>query len=48
MNLPDFLRANELGEILLTGHRITLYHIVADYNEGQSAEILAAAHPANP
>src|SRR5262245_7096877 len=45
MMLPDFLHNNEFGEIFLTGHRITLYHIVADYNDGHSAEMIAAEYP---
>src|SRR5437660_11310103 len=45
MTLPDFLRSDEYGEIFLAGHRITLYHVVKDYQEGYSAETLAAAYP---
>ena len=45
MTLPDFLRANEFGEISLTGHRVGLYHVVSDYNQGYSPEMLAAAYP---
>jgi uncharacterized protein (DUF433 family) len=45
MTLPDFLHADEYGEIFLTGHRITLYHLIRDYRDGYSAETLAAAYP---
>jgi uncharacterized protein (DUF433 family) len=45
MTLPDFLRADEQGEIFLAGHRVTLYHVIRDYREGHSAEMLAAAYP---
>jgi uncharacterized protein (DUF433 family) len=45
MTLPDFLRSDEYGEIFIAGHRITLYHLVKDYQEGSSPEALAAAHP---
>lgn len=45
MNLPDFLQANEFGEILVDGHRVGLYHLVADYNQGFSPEMLACAYP---
>jgi uncharacterized protein (DUF433 family) len=45
MTLPDFLRCDEYGEIFLAGHRITLYHLVKDYDDGCSAETLAAAYP---
>jgi uncharacterized protein (DUF433 family) len=45
MTLPDFLRSDQYGEIFLAGHRITLYHIIKDYQEGCSAETLTAAYP---
>jgi uncharacterized protein (DUF433 family) len=48
MTLPDFLRADEYGEIFLVGHRITLYHLVKDYRDGYTAEMLAAAYPTLP
>jgi uncharacterized protein (DUF433 family) len=48
MTLPDFLRADEQGEIFLAGHRVTLYHVLKDYREGFSAEMLAAAYPTVP
>jgi uncharacterized protein (DUF433 family) len=48
MNLPDFLTRLPEGEILITGHRIGLYHIVERYNEGESAEMLASRYPTLP
>jgi uncharacterized protein (DUF433 family) len=48
MTLPDFLRADSHGEIFLAGHRITLYHLIKDYQEGATAELLAAAYPTLP
>lgn len=45
MTLPDFLRADEYGEIFLAGHRVTLHHLIKDYQDGDSAEALAAAYP---
>jgi uncharacterized protein (DUF433 family) len=46
MTLPDFLRADEYGEVFLAGHRVTLYHV--DYREGYSAEMLASTYPTLP
>ena len=48
MTLPDFLVSDELGEIFLAHHRITLYHIVKDYQTGSTAEMLAATYPSVP
>ncbi|HEV3255512.1 MAG TPA: DUF433 domain-containing protein [Gemmataceae bacterium] len=48
MTLPDFLRADEYGEVFLAGHRVTLYHVIKDYREGYSAEMLASAYPTLP
>src|SRR5262245_34475575 len=45
MNLPDFLIDHPDGEIRLTGHRISLYHVVDRYQEGYSAEMLAEEYP---
>lgn len=45
MTLPDFLTQAPDGEIRLAGHRIGLYQIVQDYNEGESAEMLASRYP---
>ncbi len=47
-NLPDFLHSDAHGEVFLTGHRVTLYHIVKGYREGSSAEMLAEAYPTLP
>jgi uncharacterized protein (DUF433 family) len=48
MQLPEFLTESSDGEITLTGHRIGLYHLVEHYNEGESAEMLAARYPTLP
>ncbi len=48
MNLPDFLRRDDFGEIFLAGHRITLYHVIKDYQAGDGAETLAASYPTLP
>jgi len=43
--LPDFLEHDELGSIRLTGHRITLYHLLWYYGEGFSPEALHEQFP---
>lgn len=48
MTLPDFLHEAKYGEILLTGHRIGLYHVVKFYNEGYSPEMLLGQFPTLP
>ena len=48
MQLPEFLSQSPDGEIRLTSHRIGLYHLVRCYNEGESAEMLAARYPTLP
>jgi uncharacterized protein (DUF433 family) len=45
MEIPDFLHRLPDGEVVLTGHRIGLYHLVRGYNEGESAEMLASRYP---
>jgi uncharacterized protein (DUF433 family) len=40
MTLPDFLTEWPGNEIVLTGHRIGLYHVVTLYNGGYTAEML--------
>jgi uncharacterized protein (DUF433 family) len=45
MTLPDFLHQAPHGEILLTGSRIGLYHVVHYYNEGYSPEMLVGQFP---
>ncbi len=46
--LPEFLRHAAFAEIVLTGHRIGLYHLVQDYNDGYSPEMLAEQFPTLP
>jgi len=48
MELPEFLTQAADGEIRPAGHRIGLYHLVQRYNEGESAEMLAARYPSLP
>lgn len=48
MTLPDFLTRDKYGEILLSGHGITLYGIVRRYQEGCVAEALAEEFPSLP
>jgi uncharacterized protein (DUF433 family) len=48
MNSPDFLCQDTLGSIRLTGHRIGLFHVVEDYNDGYTAEMLAEQFPTLP
>lgn len=45
MQFPEFLTRLPDGEIVLTGHRIGLSHLVDRYNEGESAEMLASRYP---
>ena len=48
MNLPAFLTMWPYGEIVLTGHRIGLYHVIAYHKEGLSAEQLHEQYPSLP
>jgi uncharacterized protein (DUF433 family) len=48
LQLPEFLTQSPDGEIHPTGHRIGLYHLVQHYNDGDSAEMLAARYPTLP
>jgi uncharacterized protein (DUF433 family) len=48
MILPAFLIDHPDGEIRLTGHRIGLYTIVRDYQEGRSAEEIVKEYPTLP
>jgi uncharacterized protein (DUF433 family) len=45
MHLPEFLTEWPDGEIVLTGHRITLYHVLSRFREGFSPERLAEEFP---
>ena len=44
MVLPDFLASVD-GEVRLTGHRISLVHVVKLYNAGHSVEMIGAHLP---
>lgn len=45
MLLPDFLIADDGGFVHVRGHRIGLHHIIRQYSEGESPEMLAARFP---
>jgi len=44
-NVPDFLTTDAYGEVFLTGHRVTLYHVLWHYNNGYSPEALHEQFP---
>jgi uncharacterized protein (DUF433 family) len=48
MQLPPFLTEWPYGEIVITGHRIGLYHVVVHHNAGESAERLHERYPTLP
>ena len=43
--LPDFLSADVFGFVHVAGHRIGLRSLVRCYNDGYSAEMIAAEYP---
>ena len=45
MDLPPFLTEVQPGEIRLTGSRIGLLHVVREYKNGKSAEMVALEYP---
>jgi uncharacterized protein (DUF433 family) len=45
MNLPEFLTEWPYGEIMVKGHRISLYHVIAAYKEGMNIERLHEEYP---
>jgi uncharacterized protein (DUF433 family) len=45
MKLPEFLTLWPFDEIMITGHRIGLYHVVSRYQEGMTAEQLHEQYP---
>jgi uncharacterized protein (DUF433 family) len=45
MNLPDFLTLWPFGNIVLTGHRIGLYHVIDSYKQGLNVERLHETYP---
>ena len=47
IHLPDFLVDSD-GEIRLKDHRIGIYHLIQNYNEGKSAEMLSSRYPTLP
>lgn len=48
MKLPDFLTEWPFGEIVLTGHRIGLYHVMIYHRDGYTAEMLHEMFPTLP
>jgi uncharacterized protein (DUF433 family) len=48
MKLPDFLTENAYGDIRLTGSRIGLYHVIREYQNGATAELIATEFPTVP
>jgi uncharacterized protein (DUF433 family) len=48
MKLPEFLTEWPYGEIVLTGHRIGLYHVVYQYKRGSSPEQIHEEYPTLP
>ena len=45
MKWPDFLTEWPCGEIMLTGHRISLYHVMSHHREGYTADMLHERFP---
>jgi uncharacterized protein (DUF433 family) len=48
MTLPDFLTEWPHGEIVLTGHRIGLFHVIAAFRRGKDATDLQEEFPSLP
>lgn len=48
MDLPEFLTEHEYGNIRLTGHRIGLEHVIEDYRDGATPELLHEEYPTLP
>ena len=48
MDLPEFLMLRDDSDIVLTGHRIGLHHLIQHYNEGFSPEMLTEQFPSLP
>src|SRR5688572_9716773 len=48
LTLPDFLRDDGFGYVLLVGHRVGLVDVVYYYNQGYSAEMLVGMFPTIP
>jgi uncharacterized protein (DUF433 family) len=45
MKLPPFLTEWPGNEIMLNGHRISLYHVISSYNDGMSVKQLQEEYP---
>lgn len=48
MNLPEFLRQDDLGEVFFTDHRVTLYHAVQCYKDSYRPEAIIEQYPTLP
>lgn len=48
MKLPDLLTEWPFGEIVLTNHRIGLYHVMIYHRDGYTAEMLHELFPTLP
>jgi uncharacterized protein (DUF433 family) len=48
MQLPDFLSVDDGGFIHMTDHRIGLHHVIRNYNDGYSPEMLVLEYPTLP
>lgn len=48
MELPDFLTRTPDGDIRLAGRRVGLYHLVLDYRNGLSPEMIALEYAPLP
>ena len=44
VKLPDYLEQSN-GEIRVTGHRVSLYHVLCEFNEGHSPEEIVLRLP---
>jgi uncharacterized protein (DUF433 family) len=48
MKLPEFLTEGRYGDIQVKGHRVFLLHIVDDYNEGSTLDMIAEEYDTVP
>ena len=44
LKLPDFLEESD-GEVRVKGHRVSLYHVLAEFNKGRSPEEISLRFP---
>jgi len=48
LELPEFLTRRADGEIVVTGTRVTLYHVISTYRDVQSVDLLHEHWPHIP